>query len=292
VIDGWLEQGTWPTAVQEAVALFEQGDLVERPPFFYIGSARYGIWRFTREVGDAELPNELFELDSEDAPLYGMITTETCDLVEETSRPRQPWISVAPVFRLENLDANSVNLLRNKRVAYMRQLTSPQFAGEPWVVDVRIEFPIEKSWLVGREPIPGFSSTEEKKELATFLAGRRDRPVLAGELHEWLLTPMRRWLERLSSTKREQVLAGIKEVRLAISGDPLRPDGAALLIIAESEPLSPNVVETWDGKWATWREGLERANIALLPNEYTDLDKLRARTYNDSFRIPLQFVFG
>lgn len=158
MIDGWLEQGTWPAAVQEAVASFEQGALVEAPPFFYVGSAKYGIWRFTREIGDVDLPSELFELDPEEAPKYGMITTETCDLVEEAGRPRQPWISVAPVFLLENLDGNSSSLLRKKRVAYMRQLTAPQFSDGTWVVDVRIEFPIEKSWLVGREPIQAFSS--------------------------------------------------------------------------------------------------------------------------------------
>jgi len=290
VIDESLEPDNWPTAVQTAVSVFEQGDLVEKPAFFYLASARHGIWRLTRDAGDASLQDELFELAEEEAPSFGMITTETCDLVEESGRPRHPWISVAPVYQLENLDTNSVGLLKAKRVAYMRQLTASEFANKIWVVDVRIEFPIEKSWLVGREPIQAFKSAEEKEELAAFLAGRRSRPVLADELHRSLITPMRRWIERLSSAKRDEVLSGITEVRLAVSGDPLRPDGASLLIISTGESVDPKARDAWSTRWATWRESLEVVDIALLPIEFTDLDRLSARKYKDSFGIPLQFA--
>lgn len=103
---------------------------------------------------------------------------------------------------------------------------------------------------------------------------------------------MRRWLERLSKTKREQALASIEEVRLALAGDPLHPDGAVLLIIGGSAPITAAVIGIWDDKWAGWRDALEAVNIALLPNEYTDLDQLSARSYNESFKIPLQFAFA
>lgn len=168
MIDEWIDPQVWPQAVQDAAAQFEQGAIVEQPPFFYVGSAEYGIWRLTRETGDPSLSSELFELDPLDSPPFGMITTETCDLVEEDGRPRQPWISVAPVYELANLDTNTLSLLANNRVAYMRRLTAERFSESTWVADVRIEFPVEKSWLVGKQPIPAFNTLGIKRISQSF----------------------------------------------------------------------------------------------------------------------------
>lgn len=291
MIDQWIDPEAWPAAVQEAVGRFEQGDLVERPSFFYLASARHGIWRLTRLAGDQTLPDELFELDPDEAPPYGMITTETCDLVEEDGEPRQPWISVAPVYRLENLETNFINLLRDNRVAYMRQLTDNRFSGEIWVADVRIEFPFEKSWLVGREPVPAFGTPNEKSALAEFLAARRNRPVLAPEIHTALLKNLRRWVEnRAKGGRLDEVLAGVAEVRLAVSGSPLMPDGVSLIIISQGERLvSAEVRQRWDDKWEDWRARLEAVGIAMLPSEYTTLEVLPAAKYLSSFNIPLAF---
>jgi hypothetical protein len=292
VIDEWIETGKWPVEVQEAVGQYEQGDLVEQPNFFYVGSAQYGIWRLTREAGDPALADELFELDPQEAPPFGMITTETCDLVEEDGIPRQPWVSVAPVYKLDGLDPNKLSLLNNKRVAYMRVLTAPRFRDGVWVVDVRIEFPIEKSWLVGRDPIQAFQTTGEKLEIARFLSGRRDRPILSKNLYSTLIKQLRRWIERANEQRRERLLAGIVEVRVAVSGDPLNPDGASLIIIGDKEPVHESAKQAWDEKWENWKSTMESVDISLLANEYTTLDQISARKYNESFRIPLEFALS
>jgi hypothetical protein len=260
VIDQWIDQDAWPTEIQEAVGQFQQGDLVERPAFFYIATARHGIWRLTRAVGDHEADEELFELDPSEAAPYGMITTETCDLVEEDGVPRQPWISIAPVYRIDNLDANVAALLADNRIGYMRKLPAERFAADTWVVDVRIEFPFEKSWLVGRSPIAAFSQPSDRSMLAEFLAGRRNRAILGNEVHTALLTNVRRWIEsRAKRGRLAEVLGGVAEVRLAVSGDPLRPDGVALIVIGRSADLVPSAVqESWGrngpaGKLASMR---------------------------------------
>ena len=253
MIDEWIDPQVWPQAVQDAAAQFEQGAIVEQPPFFYVGSAEYGIWRLTRETGDPSLSSELFELDPLDSPPFGMITTETCDLVEEDGRPRQPWISVAPVYELANLDTNTLSLLANNRVAYMRRLTAERFSESTWVADVRIEFPVEKSWLVGKQPIPAFNTLGDKADLAVFLSRRRDRPVLAGQLHKALLTPMRRWIERKKPEQRGHILAEVAEVRVAVSGNPLDPDGASLIVLGDNAPVPDAVRQAWDAKIGDWR---------------------------------------
>jgi len=292
VIDQWIDSEAWPADVQEAVGRFEQGDLVERPSFFYLASARYGIWRLTREIGDSEVDDEIFELDPTESPPYGMITTETCDLVEEDGEPRQPWLSIAPVYPLEHVEANIADLLVNNRIAYMRRLTAPNFTSEMWVVDVRVEFPVEKSWLVGRSPIAAFADNSERASLAEFLAGRRRRPILSREVHSALLTHMRRWIEKLAKAGRlEEVLAGVAEVRLAVSGDPLRPDGVFLIVIGhDAMPIAAAVQQKWDEKWLVWRDRLDLAGISLLATVFTNLDSLPASKYLSSYDVPLAFA--
>jgi len=213
----------WDADVVEACKQYHQGHLVERPPFLYIAVPAHGVWALTRAVGDSTTQEELYE--TEDRPPFGMITTETCDISEEASRtPRQPWISVAPVFDLAGRlsQAQMVNLEAN-RVRYVRLLDPPGLPKGLWVVDFRIEVPVEKSWLPGRVPIEAYRSEQQYSRLARALAGRRERPVLSDDVHKALVRPLRRWIERLSTSRREAVLAGVTEVRVLFAGSPLDP---------------------------------------------------------------------
>lgn len=288
MIDDWLD-GEWPESARTAAAQFKQGDLIEAPPFFYVATAAHGIWRPTKDLGDAELQDELFELAEEDAPPFGMITTETCDLTEEEREPRQPWLSIAPVYKIEQPTAALIKLLEADRLAYMHLIRSERFSDATWVADLRVEFPIEKSWLVTKSPITVFDSEEARINLARFLAGRRDRPVLSHKIHRCLIVPLRRWIEKMNPEKREKTLQGIKQVRVAVAGSADDPDGASLIIVSDSEPISDEVQELWDEKWVNWRDRMLNMEMSLLSNEYTTLDELSARRYRDSFEIPLDF---
>lgn len=278
----------WPADVIAAVGAFQQGDLVERPPFFYVGSAKNGIWQLTRELGDPALGDELFELDPEVCPPYGMITTETCDLVEEDGIPRQAWCAVAPVYDASSdMGENEIDLLNRGRYAYLRKVESSDLPGGLWVVDARIEFPMEKSWLVGRRPIRTCQDEVESQSLAGWLAGRRDRPVLAKSLHRALITPMRRWIERMSITRRAAALEGLSEVRLTISGSPVDPDGVGLILVSENDSISEAMREAWETKWSNWHSRLDDVQISLIGNSYVTYDSLSARQYRESLQVPL-----
>jgi hypothetical protein len=282
----------WPPEVVSAALLFQQGDLVKKPPFFYVGSAKTGVWKLTSDLGDPNLPDEIFELDPESAPEYGMISTETCDLTEEGRRPKQPWISVAPVYKISpNLDPNQIDLLNGGRVSYLRPVRCEQLPDSIWVVDARIEFPIEKSWLVGREPVHVYKTDEQRAEIARFFAGRHDRPVLSDALHKALITPMRRWLESLRPERRSAALGGIAEVRLAVAGSPLDPDGVGIILIAIADRVPDAARNEWEAKWKNWRSRMENVEIALLANAYETYDSLSARGYRESLPVSLDLDF-
>lgn len=286
-----IDQGLteeWPSSVVETVAHLEQGDIVEQPPFFYVGTAGHGIWQFTRDVGDPNEPDELFELDPDSCPPFGMITTETCDLAEEDAKsPRHPWFTVAPVYEIaaDLLDENRLDALNRGKIAYLRRIDSEQLPPGVWVVDARVEFPIEKSWLVGRNVIRALEKPEERAAIAVFLGGRRDRPVLNGSLHNALIKHMCRWIEKLGPDRRAIVLDGVSEVRLVTSGSPLDPDGVGLLIVSDRQVLSDATKGEWDRKWEVWRDRLEKVGISLLGNAYKTYDTLTAREYKDSVEI-------
>jgi len=289
IIDDGLPD-EWNPDIRVTCALYRQGHLVEAPPFFYIAAPRRGIWSLTKEFGDSSLDEDL--LESEDRPEYGLITTETCDLTEEAaSRPRQPWIAVAPVYDLsDRVETTQLNNLSSNRIQYLRLLDPPGVRGGLWVVDFRIEVPIEKGWLVGRYPIDAYQRESDYEALARALAARRERPVYSDDVHKALTRPLRRWIERMRPERRDAVLGVISEVRVLFAGDPLDPDAASLLIITDSESLGDGPRQVWDDKWEDFKLRMERVGIPLLATEYETLDTCPARRYLDSYQIDLSFA--
>lgn len=169
MIDDGLEY-PWPEPVRLAVERFLQGHLIAQPPLFYAADLRHPIWRTTRLIAE-ETPEtgrgeEFIDLAPEDRPPYGVITTQSCDLSEERPNPRQPWLAVAPVYTV-----SSDSPLRDRD--YLFELAPPDLDGEVWLADARIEIPLEKSMLVGREPIEAFPDELGYIAFANFLARRR-----------------------------------------------------------------------------------------------------------------------
>ncbi len=169
----------WPASVLEATRGFRQGHLVESPPFLYVASASHAVWELTSVAWDAELDEEVLELDARDRPPYGLITTQTCDVNEV--KPKHPWVHVAPVEPLG--DGDLAEMAKKHRVPYLVPLAPPSLEGD-WVVDLRLEVPIEKSWLVGRDPIESYDTEAEYEVLAQRLGAKRERPALADPLIE------------------------------------------------------------------------------------------------------------
>lgn len=279
----------WPEEVLSAVRTFRQGHLVDRPPFMYVGSPAHQLWRSeVPDAGDHDVPGEFwFDLDARDRPPFGLITTQTCDIFEDRPVQRQPWIGIAPVYDATPvLDRGQRGHLDRARIGHLVRLTSPRLPNGLWVGDLRIDVPVEKGWLVGREPIEAFATEDEYRVLAERLAHRKNRPAVATIVMETVVKPLKTWLEGPGTRWHEE----LKTFRLEVSGTPFDPTGARLVVLGDSVEDLSEAREALDAWWAEAASNASARGIGLLPNLYTTLDELTARQYSESMRLDFDYL--
>ncbi len=280
MIDGRLPDA-WPEAVIESVRRWREGDIVEAPPFFYQRSEANPVWRMEFESDGESRQDELVELDPSERPPYGLITTQTCDLFEE-GRPRQPWFAVAPVYDFaDRIQAGQLSQLQRGTVGHMVLLSAAWLPPGHWVADLRIEMPVEKGWLVGREPRPGFAELGEARRLAARLGSRRSRPALSTQLTTSLIRPLRDWLNRGGRTSRDN----IESLRIRVVGDSATSVQAELLVIVADEGLSQDSATAWRD-WERARIDAAHADgVLLFAFRYGTLDAFTARDVESSLLL-------
>lgn len=280
----------WPPEVLEAVSRFKQGDLVVAPPFFYCTAPRHGLWELSRLADDPDAPQEVLELDPEDGPPYGLITTQTCDVYEQSPRPKQPWIKIAPVYDLEAaLDKGQRKQVANHEIGHLVILTASGLPPGLWIADLRIEVPVEKGWLVGRELIAAFDTEADYIRLARRLARRSDRPALDNAVSDCVVRALREWLKTTGKARREALLGEVREFRLAISGPRLAPTAAQLIVIAYDALSEP--AETAFDEWCeAARPGCQAGGVALLGNRYATMASLTAADYDAAVALDFDYL--
>lgn len=277
MIDGGLIQ-PWSDSVVAATKAFDQGDLIEQPPFFYAAKPRHGAWASTKVLSDEVGPDEeiVIELDDTDRAPFGIITSQGCDVDEAY---RKPWIQVAPVYPLETYatDDKWVAEIRRDSVPHLVLLDPPTTEGD-WVADLRIEMPIEKSWLAGRNPIPAFRDEAGRRDFARRLASRLERPALPDGVHDVIVRPLRRWLDNRGTTLRKAMVDAGVDFRLLAD----QRDGALvcrLLVIGRRAPVPDSVVESLDSWWAGRVAQHHADDVILLGCRYGTSDEISMREY-------------
>lgn len=276
---------TWPEAVLEAARQWRQGYVVEEPPFFYYRSESNPVWEMELDAdgvtNEAAEDANLVELDPQERSRFGLITTQTCDLFEE-GRPTQPWFAVAPVYDIASrLKPGQLDQLARGYVGHLVLLTAGWLPSGRWVADLRIEMPLEKGWLVGREPRPGLAEIRQYERLAARLAARRGRPALSTRLTMSLSRPLREWLSEGGKPSRDS----IESLRLRVVGDPVISTQAELLVITTDERMTPE----HEAKWRAWEAELlqsaDQDGVLLSPFRYGTLDEFTARDLETSLRL-------
>ena len=222
-------------------------------------------------------------------PPYGIITTQTCDLVEEDADPKKPWIQVAPVFECENLNNSGLRkqLKKGRGPAYLTYVPDLQPPGF-WVADLRIEVPVEKGWLLGREPIRALKDPKLRGRFAESCSWLRGRTAFSGDFVKTVQAPMSDALRTLQQSEPDLFALlndHVDEVRVRVD-DPLDPSNAQVLLISEAPP--PAEVQEWfDSWWDEQRPLAESTGITLLPHDYSTFGTMTAAEYRGSIELPL-----
>jgi hypothetical protein len=221
--------------------------------------------------GTAERAHQEFDViewDKGDGGAYAIITTQTCDLCEEGT-PLQPWFQVCAVTKLP--DAYAGRTLPS----FLYRIEPPDLPTGQWAVDLRMEAPVEKTFLVGKSPLRGFADEEGVVAFADALGRRRDRAALAAQLVQAVGTTLRQ-RRRNSSSFRRMLREEIYSVRLRIEeGSRAEPVSVRLHVFARGA-ISDNVRSRF-GDWEDEaRQSCTEAGMNLFPTQYhdgeTDLD--------------------
>jgi hypothetical protein len=287
MIDSGLPSDDWDQEVVEAAARFDLGDLVKSPPLFYAAVPSRGIWGPTPLLADQVEAGEeaVIEVDEEERPPFGIITSPGCDVDDIR---RKPWVQVAPVYESSAVYSSQMADVRRDAVPHLVLLEPPDLDGT-WVADLRLEVPVEKSWLAGRDPIAAFGSDEGRRHFARRVSGRTERPALPQTVHDLVVRPLRRWLNR-AGTQVQALLgeAGV-EFRMRIREDDDGGVSCEILVIGRRGPIPPSIVERID----TWWDGIPRdadQPVVLLGCRYGTSDEFTMSEYLGSVLLDDSFL--
>lgn len=261
---------------------FKQGDVVERPPFFFARGA-IPVWDApddddaADDDGGAEDDDlsVVDELHPDDGPPLGIIVSQTCD-VDEVGEPEQPWITVCPVYELPGDDEDRRYLLSK---SYIYPLNGSKLPAGDWAADLRIEIPIEKGWLVDRSRVAGFASESEADAFAHLLGVRRARPALANDL----VNAINRTLSKKRSNKKKaakKIWPKLCRILLDIDeGTRLLPTAVRLHVVAWGG--ADDDIRKWFDAWEDGaRKIAEEHQITLMATHYHDAEAMNLSVYN------------
>ena len=259
MIETWLPENGWPTPVLEAVRRFRQGHVFLWDSIAYGAKFSNAVCKPTIGVGTEG--TGYTRIDS--VWKHVIITTQTCDICEEgRKRPKMPWIAVAPVYDIMPLLVvpGQANQIRTHGFSYLIPLTHPNFVGDVklWVADLRVEYPLEKSVLVGQDPIEAFASDGDYNDFADRLAWRRNRPAIDARVREFVTSPLGDALIS-GQIKHEPIV----EMRLQCGPSWDQVERAKLFAIVR-DGVSVDPIED---EFTEWQESLDKlpADLTLLP---------------------------
>ena len=289
----------WPHGVLEGLRRFAQGDLVALPPMAYLTDPGAPIWeeskRFAAEISGSGAPPEpeVIRFPAGMTPPYGMITTQTCDLVEEEAEPPAwPWVQLVPVYDMDGaLNSGEKRLLRQGR--YRRSLLHiPALTPGFYVADFRLSFPVEKGWLVAQTRVDGFGTEELRQRVGDRLALLSGRPAFAGSFVSMIQNPLTAALRELKRTDREafdRLDEVVPEVGVLLDSR-LDPSDVQLVVISNAT-LDENQIEWWHNWWDGCRASAAAVGITLQALDFKVLDdSYSAVEYRRLTHLPLANV--
>lgn len=267
----------WPAQVQSATENLRQGDLVADPPFVYAADAETPIHATTRAWAQAPTAASgvVHVTNPEKRSPFGIIATQTCDLVEE-GEPKRPWVHLCPVYPLD-ASRGDTKLIVAGRFNYFTEVTGLEpNEGLVWVADLRLLTPIEKGWLVGRTTRPGFTTQAGYDRFAEKLGNLFARTAYATSVGEHVLRPLSKLLRAVAKDFNGD--DAIAEVGLAQGRDRLNPVNVEVVFMLDRD-LDPELRARIMDWWSPVCEAARLADLELLPPRFVLMTELSAAEY-------------
>lgn len=270
----------WPNEVRERLLSLEQGDvLFGLPPITY-----YGRRATATSVGAAGLSVDGVQLVSATPDPDGwIIVTQGCDIAEEDrTRPMHPFLEVAPVYIIEPAGSVTQLELGDVGVSYLHHLNGPEFTERFWVADLRFRQCIDKGLTVGLGSAKGFADAQAERRFAERIARLAVRPAYDRRIVEHVVESLRRYFRKREPKRTKMLEAGVEEVRLRVSPEPLT---AELLVIVRRDGNVEPAREALDDWYFAANRDCRGAGIDLRPIRFTAMQMLDAQSFAQSDRL-------
>ncbi len=275
-----IQHTTWPDEIRQATGDLRQGLLVRSPPLLYAASATFPVHATTRAwAGSAQAGSGAVNVvNPARRPPYGVIATQTCDLVEE-GKPKRPWLQIAPAYWLPCTAGDQQRIEQARGFDYFCPVTAlPAGEGGLWVADLRILIPVEKGWLAepDRNLQPAFTDEGGFDRFAAQLARRFARPAYPTAVNRHILAPLYKLLGQVGVDYEGR--DPIVDVGLALGRSRLDPTNVQVVFLLEREleqALRARLVDWWEEVSGVARD----AGLAVLAPRFVTLDELTAREY-------------
>lgn len=284
-IDGDVVPEGWTAELRQALEGLRQGSLLEDPPITYYADPAHPLTITTTEwARGRESPGPISSRSRR--PPWGIVTTQTCDLIEE-GRPKRPWLQLSPVYHFKCPDGTATRIRRGEEFQYLFPVsTLPECANGLWVADLRLTVSIEKGWVLGKRTQGAFKSNTEYLGFAQRMAELITRFAYPRRLQEVFLAPLMTKMRVLEETYAGR--SGILEVRYACGRDQDDPDTVEPVFLSE-RALDGDVMADLTDWWVrTFNEsGSTDGLVVLSPRfaTYGGKDCIDPREY-ESLQIP------
>jgi hypothetical protein len=226
----------------------------------------------------ADLPGAVILGEQPSVLRKALVVSQGCDLVKSSF----PCATVVPVYDAATaLTPQQIGNAKAGKVWHLVPLTAPWTSGGIWVADLRLELPLDKSVLIGRDPIEGFKDEVDYLRLAERLALVRRRPDVPEPCLEHVVKPLQASLARYREDGLD-VTSGVRELRVQ-ANDHSKPTAVTLWVIRDDErDLDESV---WDEVVQPVREHALANGIALAGPEIASLWEMAAADYITSDAI-------
>jgi hypothetical protein len=210
-----------------------------------------------------------------------MLLTQACDLM----RPKNPWITVAPVYDASGrLNAGQRGQVKAGQVLHLVHITGDWASSGLWVADLRLELPIEKTFLIDQNPIEAFSDETQYATLAQRLGARRQRLPAPRSCVDLVVDPLFDALRSMPDGG-TSLNEAVFELRVSWN-DPNDPTVVTVFVVAADEDARAQIdVSGWTELVLSLYEHAQSEGITIVGPEITSMDDMSAADYVQSSPI-------